>query len=127
MTAVDYLLPILFVITLFLNIRASFKLGLDWRGMLTTVRFVREAYARLAGLPGEDALEREVAVLRAETGRLTAEVDRLRSDPEYIEQMARERLGLVKPGDRVYKLPPTPGPAGPSDAPGQASPRQGSQ
>ena len=59
MTAVDYLLPILFVITLFLNIRASFKLGLDWRGMLTTVRFVREAYARLAGLPGEDALERD--------------------------------------------------------------------
>ena len=32
MTAMDYLLPILFVITLFLNIRASFKLGLDWRG-----------------------------------------------------------------------------------------------
>ncbi|HWN55326.1 MAG TPA: hypothetical protein VNP91_09445, partial [Methylomirabilota bacterium] len=55
----DYLLPILFVVTLFLNIRASFKLGLDWRGMLTTVRFVREAYARLAGLPGEDALERD--------------------------------------------------------------------
>src|SRR5207245_8998143 len=59
MTSVDYLLPILFVITLFLNIRASFKLGLYWRGMLTTVRFVREAYARLAGLPGEDALERD--------------------------------------------------------------------
>ncbi|HYR40926.1 MAG TPA: hypothetical protein VEW27_17365, partial [Methylomirabilota bacterium] len=59
MTAVDYLLPILFVVTLFLNIRASFKLSLDWRGMLTTVRFVREAYARLAGLPGEDALERD--------------------------------------------------------------------
>src|SRR5207244_2505896 len=51
MTAVDYLLPILFVITLFLNIRASFKLGLDWRGMLTTVRFVRQASARLA-VPG---------------------------------------------------------------------------
>ena len=65
-----------------------------------------------------DSLEREVAVLRAETSRLAAEVDRLRSDPEYIEQ---------KPGDRVYKLPPTPGPAGPPDAPGQGSPRQGSQ
>ena len=25
------------------------------------------------------------------------------------------------PGDRVYKLPPTPGPAGPSDAAGQGS------
>ena len=68
-----------------------------------------------------DSLEREVAVLRVETSRLTAEVDRLRSDPEYIEQMARERLGLVKPGDRVYKLPPSPGPAGLPDAPGQGS------
>jgi cell division protein FtsB len=65
-----------------------------------------------------DSLEREVAVLRVETSRLTAEVDRLRTDPEFIEQMARERLGLVKPGDRVYKLPPSPGPAG---AAGQGS------
>ena len=65
-----------------------------------------------------DSLEREVVVLRTETSRLTAEVDRLGSDPEFIEQMARERLGLVKPGDRVYKLPPSPGPAG---ATGQGS------
>ncbi len=55
----DLLLPILFVVALFFNIRASFKLALDWRGMLITVRFVREAYARLAGLPSEDALERD--------------------------------------------------------------------
>ena len=47
----DALLPILFVAALVLNIRASFKLGLDWRGMLTTVRFVREAYARRSALP----------------------------------------------------------------------------
>ena len=53
------LLPVLFVIALFLNIRASFKLGLDWRGMLTTVRFVREAYARRSELPTEETIERE--------------------------------------------------------------------
>ncbi len=102
---------------------------------LRTLRLLRSAVLTvlalsLAGFGGQslnrvwrlmqevDSLEREVAVLRVETSRLTAEVDRLRSDPEFIEQMARERLGLIKPGDRVYKLPPSPGPAG---AAGQGS------
>ncbi|HSB43004.1 MAG TPA: glycosyltransferase family 2 protein, partial [Methylomirabilota bacterium] len=46
----------------FFNIRASIKLALDWRGMLVTTRFVREAYARLSELPTEEQLEREPAV-----------------------------------------------------------------
>jgi cellulose synthase/poly-beta-1,6-N-acetylglucosamine synthase-like glycosyltransferase len=49
----------LFLIAFALNVRASFKLGLDWKGMLTTVRFVREAYARLPELPTEEAIERD--------------------------------------------------------------------
>src|SRR5262245_13106823 len=53
------LLFILFVIAFFLNVRASFKLGLDWKGMLTTVGFVRAAYARLHELPAEETLERD--------------------------------------------------------------------
>ena len=59
-----------------------------------------------------ESLEREIVTLRAETGRLTALVSRLRSDPELIEQVAREDLGLVKPGERVLKLPPSPGQRG---------------
>jgi hypothetical protein len=49
----------LFVIALLANARAAFKLLLDWRGMLTTVRFVENAYASLETLPDEAALERE--------------------------------------------------------------------
>jgi cellulose synthase/poly-beta-1,6-N-acetylglucosamine synthase-like glycosyltransferase len=55
----EALLPVLFVVAFFLNLRASFKLGLDWRGMLTTVRFVRDAYARRSALPTEETIERE--------------------------------------------------------------------
>ena len=55
-----------------------------------------------------EGLEREIGALRAETGRLTAVVNRLRTDPDFIEQVAREDLGLVKPGERVLKLPPSP-------------------
>ena len=59
-----------------------------------------------------ESLEREIVSLRAETGRLTATVNRLRTDPDFIEQVAREDLGLVKPGERVLKLPPSPGQRG---------------
>ena len=55
-----------------------------------------------------ESLEREIATLRVETNRLMAVVDRLRTDPDSIEQLAREDLGLVKPGEKILKLPPSP-------------------
>ncbi|HET7874088.1 MAG TPA: septum formation initiator family protein [Methylomirabilota bacterium] len=55
-----------------------------------------------------ETLEREIRALRTETAELSREVARLRTDPEALEQLARERLGLVKPGEKVLKLPPTP-------------------
>jgi len=36
-------------------------------------------------------------------------VTRLRSDPDSIEQIAREELGLIRPGERILKLPPSGG------------------
>jgi hypothetical protein len=48
----------LFVATMLLNGRAAFKLLVDWKGMLTTCRFVEDAYADLERLPDESALER---------------------------------------------------------------------
>ena len=53
------IIPFLFFVALFFNIRASIKLALDWRGMLITTRFVRDAYARRGELPAEERLERE--------------------------------------------------------------------
>ena len=53
------LLFVLFVVALFLNTRAVFKLALDWKGMLTTVGFVRRSYAHLHELPSEEALARD--------------------------------------------------------------------
>ena len=51
--------PWLFVLTLVFNCRAAWKLGIDWKGMVTTVRHVRAAAARRAAWPTEEALERE--------------------------------------------------------------------
>jgi hypothetical protein len=57
----DWFWTILFAISSFFNGRAAFKLLLDWKGMLTTCRFVEEAYARLENLPDEARLEQEPA------------------------------------------------------------------
>jgi cellulose synthase/poly-beta-1,6-N-acetylglucosamine synthase-like glycosyltransferase len=51
----------MFWVALLVNGRAAFKLLLDWKGMLTTCRFVEHAYERLAALPDEAALERDLA------------------------------------------------------------------
>jgi Glycosyl transferase family group 2 len=48
---------VLFLATLILNGRAVFKLLVDWKGMLTTCRFVEDAYAAIDALPDETALE----------------------------------------------------------------------
>jgi cell division protein FtsB len=80
---------------------------------LLTLGYGGQSLARVWHMKLEvESLEREISTLRAETGRLTALVTRLRSDPDLIEQVAREDLSLVKPGERVLKLPPSPGQRG---------------
>jgi cell division protein FtsB len=77
---------------------------------LASVGYGGQSLTRVWQIKGEvESLERQIAGLRAENAQLQAEVAQLRSDPDAIEKLARERLGLVKPGDRVLKLPPTPG------------------
>ena len=77
---------------------------------LAILGFGGQSLGRLWNMKREvDGLEREIAALRAETDRVSASVTRLRSDPDAIEQIAREELGLIKPGERVLKLPPSGG------------------
>jgi cell division protein FtsB len=52
-----------------------------------------------------ETMERDLLTLRARTEQLTKTVDRLRSDPAYIEKLAREDLGYVREGETVLKFP----------------------
>ena len=52
-----------------------------------------------------DTLERDLGTLRSRTQELTRTVDRLRTDPAYIEKLAREDLGYVREGETVLKFP----------------------
>ncbi len=47
------------------------------------------------------ALNEQIEAADRETDRLQEEYDSV-SDPEYLERMAREKLGLVLPNERVY-------------------------
>ena len=52
-----------------------------------------------------EAIERDVTTLRVRSETLAATVERLRSDPFYVEKLAREDLGLVREGDTILKFP----------------------
>lgn len=47
------------------------------------------------------SLEEQVSAANTETERLQKELDNL-EDPEYLERVAREKLGLVRPNERVF-------------------------
>jgi cell division protein FtsB len=52
-----------------------------------------------------ETMERDLVTLRARTDELSRTVDRLRTDPGYIEKLAREDLGYVRDGEIVLKFP----------------------
>ena len=54
-----------------------------------------------------DKARTQLEVLRAENARLARESKRLSTDSE-IERLAREKYGLVKPGERPFVILPTP-------------------
>jgi cell division protein FtsB len=66
------------------------------------------AVARVSEMRREmAAMERDLVTLRARAEALTHTVDRLRTDPAYIEKLAREDLGYVREGETVLKFPKT--------------------
>ncbi|MGH9679692.1 MAG: FtsB family cell division protein, partial [Candidatus Acidiferrales bacterium] len=56
--------------------------------------------------------QKEIEQIRAEIGKLNEEnkslagqVTSLKSDPRAIEHIAREDMGLARPGEMIFKLP----------------------
>lgn len=54
----------------------------------------------------EERISRELADLQRQIKSLQEEKSLLEKDQAYLEKVIREELGLVRPGEMVYKLVP---------------------
>ena len=54
----------------------------------------------------EERLSRELTDLNQKIQKLREEKELLQKDQTYLEKVIREELGLVRPGEMVYKLVP---------------------
>ena len=83
----------------FLLIVAVFILGaflFNNRGLIPWYKYAME----------RDRIESELDSLKAEEVRLRNEIERLKFAPEYLEKLAREKYGMAKEGEKVYKIVP---------------------
>lgn len=51
-----------------------------------------------------DRLKNEIRELEMQKSVLDSEKTRLKTDPEYIEKIAREEYNMKKKGEKVYKI-----------------------
>lgn len=51
-------------------------------------------------------IEKKIEQLNAENAQLEARVKALKTDPEAIEKIAREEMGLAKQGEYIFKVAP---------------------
>ena len=70
----------------------------------------RGLFARLTAGRAYGALTADIAGIRRENAALREQIRRLREDPRAIEAVAREELGLIRPGERLFVLKRTPAP-----------------
>ncbi len=61
-------------------------------GMLKSIK-MKETYGHLRG---------EIESLQEENRKLAITIEALKSDPFYIEMIARDQLGLVREGEIIY-------------------------
>ena len=84
------------------------------KAVLLLFAIVGSAYVLLNGDQGLLRVREkrgELISLQAQVARLEAINDSLRqvmwlleNDPDFLEKVARERYGMAKPGERVYRL-----------------------
>lgn len=60
---------------------------------IITYRELKKSYAEM---------QNKVNALEEENRKLTEEINLLRNDPAYIEKIAREELGMIKPGEVIF-------------------------
>lgn len=52
-----------------------------------------------------DEIRTQIGKINDENKSLTDEVSALKTDPRSIERIAREEMGLARPGEMIFRLP----------------------
>ena len=74
-------------------------------GMLGVALFREQGILDMLRIAEQVTLMRaDMSRLADENAALQAEIDRLRNDPSEVERIARDILGLVRPGETVYEF-----------------------
>jgi cell division protein FtsB len=54
-----------------------------------------------------DQIREQIVKMNEQNKSLTDQVTSLKSDPQSIERIAREEMGLARPGEMIFKIPDT--------------------
>jgi cell division protein FtsB len=60
-----------------------------------------------------EQIREQIGKMNEQNKSLTEQVNSLKSDPKSIERIAREEMGLARPGEMIFKLPDTAKPGDP--------------
>ncbi len=63
--------------------------------------------------------QQQIDRINQENVQLQNRVNSLKTDPQAIERIAREQMGLARPGEYIFKIPPKTASGGSSDQPAQ--------
>jgi cell division protein FtsL len=55
-----------------------------------------------------EQIREQIGKLNDENKSLAQQVNSLKSDPKSIERIAREEMGLARPGEMIFRLPEAP-------------------
>jgi cell division protein FtsB len=67
-------------------------------------------------------VRRQISQMNEENHQLEEKVKALKTDPQAIERIAREEMGLARPGEYIFKIPPKPGDTSPAAVPSTSQP-----
>jgi len=64
-------------------------------------------------------IREQIGKLNSDNKSLSGQVNSLKTDPKAIERIAREEMGLARPGEIIYKLPDSAKPGDPQKSESQ--------
>jgi len=60
-----------------------------------------------------EEIRQQIGKINTENKSLSDQVNSLKTDPKAIERIAREEMGLARPGELIYKIPDSSKPGDP--------------